>query len=95
MTKEISNAIREKFLKPIIHEDVIDNETFTIEGDHHSVCVINDVLYIDSKPFYKGDSKYKVVKIIVNGNVKNVDGTSIEINGDVSGDVDATCLRRG
>lgn len=61
----------------------IDIETLTIDGDHSSICIINDVLYVDGKP-YKGDSKYKVVKVIVNGTVGNVEGTSIEVNGDAN-----------
>jgi hypothetical protein len=67
----------------------INVETLTIEGDHNSICIKNDDLYVDGKPV---DSKYKVVKVIVNGNVKNVDGTSIEINGDVSNNVDGSII---
>lgn len=69
-----------------------NGKTVTLDGDHHSVSIINGKLFIDGK-LHMGVAdyeNYEVVKVIINGNVDNVDGTTVEVNGDVSGDIDGT-----
>lgn len=73
----------------------VNGKTFTIEGDHKSVTVINGKLYVDGKP-YTGVAdyeNYEVVKVVVNGNVGNIDATTVEVNGNVSGSVDGTTIK--
>lgn len=75
-----------------------NGKTITIEGNHKNVSVINGTIYVDGKPYKESDSekkesgfeKYEVVKVIINGNVENVNAANVEINGDVSGGVDGT-----
>lgn len=59
-----------------------DYDTITVEGNHKSVFIVNDTIYIDGKP-YKGNA----IKVIVNGNVDKVEGADIDINGNISGDI--------
>ena len=64
----------------------------TIEGDYRSVVIKNGKIYLDGKLYKPEDAKGKEYvfdgPLVINGNVKNVDGTNITINGDVSGNVD-------
>lgn len=73
----------------------VNGKTFTIEGNHRSVSVINGKLYVDGE-LYMGVAdyeNYEVVKVVVNGNVGNLDATTVEVNGNVTGNVDGTTIR--
>lgn len=73
----------------------INSKTFTIEGNHRSISAVNGKLYVDGE-LYKGEDnseKYEVVKVVVNGNVDNLDAATVEVNGNVTGDVDGTTIR--
>lgn len=78
--------LRTKQIKNTMAKIVIDGKSF--EGDF--ISIVNEEVFIDGKP--SDGNKYKSIKVIVNGNLKSLDCTSAEINGDVLGNVDATNL---
>lgn len=63
----------------------------TIEGNHKTVVVKNGQVYIDGKLVNNDNCIYNG-PIIINGNVDKVDGATIEINGNVTGDVDGATI---
>jgi len=70
----------------------IMNGGATICGDHKSVVIKNGQVYIDGE--LVSDQRYNYSgPIIINGNVEEVDGVNITINGDVHGDVDGTTIQ--
>lgn len=70
----------------------IMNGGTTICGDHKSVVIKNGQVYIDGE--LVSDQRYNYNgPIIINGNVEEVDGVNITINGDVHGDVDGTTIQ--
>lgn len=50
-----------------------------------SIQINNDTIIIDGK---KISNTSNVPEIVINGNVKNIDGTKITVNGNVEGNVD-------
>jgi phage baseplate assembly protein gpV len=70
---------------------VVVNGTRVEVPDGSNVSVINGVIYIDDQPF-GGDSKPTgVTKLVIEGAVVNIktDRASVEVHGEVKGDVDA------
>ena len=63
-----------------------------IEGDHKSVVMRGNKIYIDGKLYEPEELKNKQFcgQIIINGNVKQVDCTTLTVNGHVCGNVDGT-----
>ena len=65
----------------------------TITGNHKSIVINDGKIYVDGSLYEDEQTTPEMIfngPIIVNGNVNDVDGTDITINGDVTGDVDGT-----
>ena len=76
-----------------MNKTVIDN--IVIEGDYKSISVVSGKIFVDGKLYKpngvgKDEDYHFSGPLIINGNVKTVDGTNITVNGDVVGDVDGT-----